>query len=116
MGFDHKNQVPLGLLTPSQSLSPSCAGAGASSIGDGRRRVNLVRRRVNLVPRKSRVNLVPRKSAEKQKDSTVATPSQSRPTRGKAEGFDKLFASPTRAPKVGRLHLTGYAATIICSS
>ena len=107
MGFDHKNQVPLGLLTPSQSLSPSCAGAGASSIGDGRRRVNLVRRRVNLVPRKS---------AEKQKDSTVATPSQSRPTRGKAEGFDKLFASPTRAPKVGRLHLTGYGATIICSS
>ena len=26
MGFDHKNQVPLGLLTPSQSLSPSWVG------------------------------------------------------------------------------------------
>ena len=27
-----------------------------------------------------------------------------------------MFASPTRAPKVGRLHLTSYGPTIICSS
>ena len=27
-----------------------------------------------------------------------------------------MFASPTRAPKVGRLHLTSYGPTIICNS
>ena len=115
------------------------AGAGASSIGDGRRRVNLVlniasrpwRRRVNLVPRTLTTLTAPNKllpsglKLHQKNDGMEArcchnsSGLQSLLERqgDRAGGRGAAWScTPARAPKVCRLHLTRYGPTIICSS
>ena len=108
------------------------AGAGASSIGDGRRRVNLVlniasrpwRRRVNIVPnlRSTRADADRPHNTQQYSAIRPETSSETRWHGGTSlpqqrHGWcNQSTATPTRVPKVGRLHLTSYGPTIICSS